>query len=342
MKTNTDFAKYISAFLSDYLPHHRGVSPNTIKSYTDTFIQFISYMRDKQRVPIERLTLDCLNRDNVIGFLQWIKDDRKCSNATRNYRLAAICSFAHYLQYEDIGRLSAWQQILNIKALKTEKRTISYLTIDGIKLLFEQPDTSVEKGRRNLALLALMYDTAARVQEIIDLTPDCIRIESRPYTIRLTGKGRKSRIVPLMEEQTDLLRSYMKEHHLFRPENKERPLFYNSRCEKLTRAGITFILHTYTQMARTLHPELIPDKVSCHSLRHSKSMHLLQSGVNLVYIRDILGHSSIQTTDIYARADSEQKRKALENAYININPRNNGDKLWEKDKTLLEWLQGLR
>jgi site-specific recombinase XerD len=106
MKTNTDFAKYISTFLSDYLPHHRNVSPNTIKSYTDTFIQFISFMRDRLHVPIERLTLDGLNRDNVTGFLQWIKDERKCSNATRNYRLAAICSFAHYLQYEDIGRLS--------------------------------------------------------------------------------------------------------------------------------------------------------------------------------------------------------------------------------------------
>lgn len=342
MKTSTDFAKYISSFLSDYLPHHRNVSTNTIKSYTDTFIQFISFMRDKQNVPIEKLTLDYLNKDNVIRFLQWIRDDRKCSNATRNYRLAAICSFAHYLQYEDIGHLSTWQQILSIKALKTEKRTINYLTIDGIKVLLEQPDASTEKGRRNLALLALMYDTAARVQEIVDLIPDCVRIESRPYTIRLTGKGRKSRIVPLMDEQVDLLRSYMEEHHLFRPENKEHPLFYNSRHEKLTRAGVTFILHTYVKMARILHPEFIPDKVSCHSLRHSKSMHLLQNGVNLVYIRDILGHSSIQTTDIYARADSEQKRKALENAYIDINPKSNCEKLWDKDKTLLEWLQGLR
>lgn len=342
MKTNTDFAKYISVFLSDYLPHHRNVSPNTIKSYTDTFVQFVSFMRDKQHVPIERLTLDCLNKKNVISFLQWVKDDRKCGNATRNYRLAAICSFVQYLQYEDIGNLYTWQQILSIKALKTEKRTINYLTIDGIKLLLEQPDTSIEKGRRDLALLALMYDTAARVQEIVDLTPDSIRIESKPYTIRLTGKGRKSRIVPLLEEQVDLLRNYMEEHHLFSPESKEHPLFYNSRHEKLTRAGVTFILHTYVQMARISHPEFIPDKVSCHSLRHSRSMHLLQSGVNLVYIKDILGHSSIQTTDIYARADSEQKRKALENAYSNINPKNNGDKLWEKDKTLLEWLQGLR
>jgi site-specific recombinase XerD len=205
-------------------------------------------MRDVQHVPIEKLTLDYLNKGNVLRFLQWVKDGRKCSNATRNYRLAAICSLAQYLQYEDIGHLSVWQQILSIKALKTEQRSINYLTVDGIKLLLEQPNTSTCKGRRNLALLALIYDTAARVQEIIDLTPDCIRIESRPYTIRLTGKGRKSRIIPLMGEQVDLLKNYMEEHHLLRPENRAHPLFYNSRHEKLTRAGISFILHTYVKL----------------------------------------------------------------------------------------------
>lgn len=342
MKTNTDFAKHISRFLSEYLPHHRNVSPNTIKFYTDTFIQFITFMRNKKCVPVEKLTLECLNKENIINFLQWIKDERKCSNATRNYRLAAICSFTQYLQYEDIGRLSTWQQIGSIKALKTEKRTINYLTVDAIKLLLEQPDTTTGKGRRNLALLALMYDTGARVQEIIDLTVECIRIESRPYTIRLTGKGRKSRIVPLMDEQTDILRNYLEECHSQKSENKKHPLFYNSRGEKLTRAGVTYIMQSYIQMARMAHPELILDKISCHSLRHSKAMHLLQSGVNLVYIKDILGHSSIQTTDIYARADSKQKREALENAYVDINPKSNGMKLWENDKNLLEWLKRLR
>lgn len=342
MKTSTDFAKHLSRFLSEYLPHHRNLSPNTIKSYTDTFIQFISYMRDEKKVPVERLTLEYLNRDNVIAFLLWVKGSRKCSNATRNYRLAAISSFAQYLQYEDVGHLSNWQQIINIKALKTEKRNINYLTVDGIKLLFEQPDTTTMKGRRDLALLALMYDTGARVQEIADLIPDCVRIESRPYTIRLTGKGRKSRIVPLMDEQVKLLRGYMLEHHLHTPEKRLHPLFFNNRQEKFTRSGITFILHTYVAMARTVNPEIIPQTMSCHSLRHSKAMHLLQSGVNLVYIKDILGHSSIQTTDIYARADSKQKREALEKAYIDVTPESKGESLWEKDKNLLDWLQCLR
>lgn len=342
MKTNTDFAKYISLFLSDYLPYHRNVSVNTIKSYTDTFIQFISFMRNKEQIPVEKLTLEMLTKENVVNFLQWIKDERKCSNATRNCRLAAICSFVQYLQYEDICRLSTWQQILSIKPIKTEKQSVNYLTVDGIKLLLEQPDITTEKGRRNLAMLALMYDTAARVQEIISLTPDNVRIDSKPYTIRLLGKGNKARIVPLMEEQACHLKSYMQEHRLFNHEKKQHPLFYNSRYEKLTRAGVTFILSTYVQMARLIRPEYIPCRVSCHSLRHSRAMHLLQSGVNLIYIRDILGHCSIQTTDIYARADSKQKRKALEEAYINMSPNADNDNIWEQDKNILDWLKSLK
>jgi hypothetical protein len=132
-----------------------------------------------------------------------------------------------------------------------------------------------------------------------------------------------------MEEQVGILRSYMEKHHLFRPENKEHPLFYNSRREKLTRSGVTFILHTYAQMARNLHPEFIPDKISCHSLRHSKSMHLLQNGVNLVYIRDILGHSSIQTTDIYAVRIVSKNGRLLK-MHNQYQSRKQQDKLWKR------------
>lgn len=342
MKTNTDFAKHISIFLTDYLPHQRNVSPNTIKAYSQTFVQFISYMRNKRNVPVEKITLDSITKESVSGFLSWVIEEHKCGKVTRNCRLAAICSFIRYLQYEDVGRLSNWQQILGIKAIKTEKRSISYISVDGIKLLLEQPDISSSHGRRNLAILSLMYDTGARVQEIADLTPDNVRIENKPYTIRLEGKGRKSRIVPLMDEQVAILRSYMEEQDLFKPERRKHPLFFNSRLEKLSRQGIAFILQSYIRMAKMINPSLIPDKVSCHSLRHSKAMHLLQAGVNLVYIRDILGHTSLASTDVYARSDSKQKREALEKAYSKLTPNLKQEKLWEKDKNLLEWLNGLK
>jgi integrase/recombinase XerD len=123
------------------------------------------------------------------------------------------------------------------------------------------------------------------------------------------------------------------------PDGSQRPLFANTRGEKLTNAGVTYILNLYTKNARILRPDLIPQGISPHTLRHSKAMHLLQSGINLVYIRDILEHVSIQTTEIYARADSKQKREALEAAYVNIIPAQISERIWEKDSKLKDWLK---
>ena len=341
MNTNTNFAKYLSKFLSEYLPHERNMSSHTIASYRDTFVQFINYMKNVLGIKVEKLTLDKLTCQCILDFLSWVEQVRGCGKATRNYRLAALHSFISYLQYEQIEQLEQWQKILSIKAVKTEKKTINYLTTEGIKALLNQPDTTTPKGRRDLALLSLMYDTGARVQEIIDLTAESLRIETKPYTIKIFGKGRKTRIVPLLEEQVFILKRYMDENKLFENHRLKHPLFYNVRNEKMTRQGVTWILKTYANLTKKEHPELIPDVISCHSLRHSKAMHLLQAGANIVHLRDLLGHVSIQTTDVYARADSKLKREALENAYTDLVPENAKTREWEKNQTLLEWLKSL-
>ena len=341
MTTTTDFAKHLTRFLSEYLPHECNVSPNTIASYRDAFLQFIDYMKNEKDIPLDRLGLKHLTRDSVLGYLKWILEVRECSPATRNYRLAAIHSFCSYLQYAVIEMMEQWQKILTIKAMRTEGTTLNYLSAEGVKLLLAQPDTTTRNGRRHLAILSLMYDTGARVQEMADLTVDSVRISHEPYTIRLYGKGRKARIVPLVKEQVKILREYMEEHHLDNSSKGTSPLFFNNRHEKLTRVGISYILTTYADLARKVSPGLIPEKISCHSLRHSRAMHLLQAGVNLVYIRDLLGHVSIQTTDIYARADSKAKREALEKAYADLVPNHNSDREWEKSKDLRDWLRGL-
>jgi len=134
----------------------------------------------------------------------------------------------------------------------------------------------------------------------------------------------------------------MQENRLFEPYAKQYPLFSNSRKEKLSRAGVTYILNTYVDLARKINPTIIPERISCHSLRHSKAMHLLQAGVNPVYIRDLLGHVSVQTTDVYARADSKQKREAFEKAYVDLNPDIAKEKSWEKDGNLLLWLKSMK
>lgn len=332
----TDFAKHLSDFLTKYMPAERGASGNTIKSYKDTFILFLVFCRDCKNINANRLTLEKITKELVVDFLDWLESERGCSAATRNVRLAALHSFFRYLQYITPQSLLEWQSILAIPVKKTQKTGIKYLQIDAIKAILAEPDQSTRSGRRDVALLSLLYDSAARVQELIDLTPAMIRLDE-PCTVKLIGKGGKARIVPMMLTQVELLKKYMIEQQLLEPYANQYPLFSNSRKEKLTRAGVNYILNKYARQVSLKHPSLIPEKLSCHTFRHSKSMHLLQAGVNLVYIRDILGHTSVQVTEIYARTDSKQKREAIEKAYSNVVSHNAPS--WLKNDDLLSWLK---
>lgn len=337
----TDFAYHLTNFLSKYLPAMHGASTNTINSYRDAFVLLLHYMKSEMNLAPERLCLQEITKERIEGFLGWLENIRGNSVSTRNNRLAAIHAFFQYLQYEHPEQMHEWQRILSIPVKSAEKHSINYLTLDAVRVLLSIPDLSTARGRRDLTLLSLMYDTAARVQEIIDLTPGDIRLDL-PCTVRLLGKGQKVRIIPVLDAQMALLRQYMHEHRLNDSARKQYPLFSNSQGKKLTRAGVNYILQKYISLARAANPQLIPDSFSCHGLRHSKSMHLLQAGVNLVYIRDILGHVSIQTTEVYARADSKQKRDAIEKAYVSLIPESEKElPMWEQNQSLLEWLKGL-
>ena len=339
MATN-NIAKYITGFLGVYLPHERNVSPNTISAYRDTFVSFFSFLRDEKKIKVEKATLSDINRDNVIEYLRWLIERQGNSIATRNNRLAAIHSFVSYLQYNSIEHLDQWQKVLAIKNMKKEHPTPVYFTKEGIKLLLEQPDSTCYKELRHLAILALMYDTGCRVQELADLTVESLRIQCTPYSIKVYGKGRKVRIVPLSEHVVVILKKYMNGYHINYEADIKRPIFSNSAGNKLTRAGITYILKKYADMARVYDSNIIPDITSCHQLRHSRAMHLLQSGVNLVWIRDLLGHTSIQTTEVYARADSKQKREAIEQASECLTPTQvTGE--WIDNSNLITWLKTL-
>lgn len=333
----TDFSQYLTDYLTRYLSHEKGYSPNTITAYRDTFVLFLTFMERVRNVKAEKLFLRSITQESVVAFLDWLQTERKCCNSTRNLRLATLHSFFRFIQYQSPENLYGYQSIMSIRLKKTKTAAVNYLTTEGIILLLEQPDRTSIKGRRDLSLLSLMYDTGARVQELIDLTPSAVRLD-KPSTIQITGKGNKTRIVPLMDGQVQILKGYLNEHLLLTPQVRMHPLFFNSRREKLTRPGVTHIVLKYAEKARAKNPHLIPDKLSCHSLRHSKAMHLLQAGVNLVYIRDILGHVSVQTTEIYARADSRQKREAIEKAYMDVVPKETP--VWENNESLLKWLKG--
>lgn len=335
----TDFSKNLSDFLTCYLPGERGASHNTILSYKDAFILFISFMNDQKGINATKLDLNVITKECVIEYLDWLQSERHCSDSTRNARLAGLHSFFRYLQYQQPLNLYDWQRILSIPIKRSGKTTMNYLSLDAIKLLLACPNLAVKKQRRDLALLSLLYDSGARVQEIIDLKPAMIRL-GKPCTVKLVGKGKRARIVPLLDVQVALLRQYMSENNLLEPFANQYPLFSNSRKEALTRAGIGYIFMKYVHQAKKDNPLLFPDRLSCHSLRHSKAMHLLQAGVNLVYIRDILGHRSIKTTEVYARVDSKKKREALEGAYHTVVPTD--IPTWLVNENVLEWLKAFR
>lgn len=338
MEKETDFALHLTAFLSDYLIKERGVSPHTIRSYAYTFDLMLDYMWTARKIPAERIELKHLTRDCVTEFLDWLQTERKCTDNTRNARLAAIHAFCKYLQYEDVKRIGCWQQIMTIKAKHKSSGTISSLSIEAMKTLLAEIPTDTIKGRRHLAILSLLYESGARVQELIDLTPSDLSLVP-PAHVTLFGKGRKTRVVPLQERLVAILKNYMSEHNLDIPGREKRHLFYNNRGAKLSNSGIAHIISLYANDVRIKHPGLLPDKISPHSFRHSKAIHLLQAGLNLIYIRDILGHASIKTTEIYARVDSKQKREALEKAYADITPDRPEKGEWETNPNIRTWLK---
>jgi integrase/recombinase XerD len=331
----TNFSKSLTKFLTLYLPGEKGMSQNTILSYKDAFVLFLVYAHEEKQLDANIIEFHQITQELILGFLDWLETNRHCCPATRNVRLAALHSFFRYVQYQSPEHGHEWQKILAIPVKRTQKGTVSYLTLEAIRNLLKEPDQRTRRGRRDLALLSLLYESGCRVAELIQLTPSMVRLE-QPCTVKLVGKGNKARIVPLLEAQIQFLSYYMQENNLLEPHANQYPLFHNSRREKLTRTGVNYILKKYVHKAKQKHPGLFPDTVSCHCLRHSKAMHLLQAGVNLVYIRDILGHSSVQVTEVYARVDSKQKREAIEKAYSEVVPKETPS--WEVNDNLLQWL----
>jgi integrase/recombinase XerD len=334
----TDFAKYLTDFLSVYLPTQKNVSKNTIYSYRDTFKLLINYLQEIKKVPVERITLKLVSKEWLVDFLDWLEITRNCSIATRNQRLAAIHSFFRYIQAEEPAGIFHYQKIATIAMKKAKKPIVDYLTPEAMQLLLAQPNKHTIKGRRDLTLLGLLYDTGARVQELIDITVGDVTLQS-PAVITLTGKGNKTRRVPLMENTVLLLQNYLQENRLDKSWKKEYPLFTNNQHRKLTKEGIAYIIAKYAASARQA-STVVPSKVKAHMFRHSKAMHLLQAGINLIYIRDFLGHVDLKTTEIYARVDTETKRKAIEKLYPDLIDSHLPD--WNNDQALLSWLSEIR
>ena len=210
---------------------------------------------------------------------------------------------------------------------------MTYMTKEEITLLFSIPDQRDMKQLRALAIMVLLYESGGRVQEIIDLCPRSIRFGAT-NTVELHGKGNKTRLVPVNADAAAIVRNYIRR---CKRTDVNEPLFVNRKGEKLTRAGIQYIIDKYVSIAREYHPELFRDRITNHSFRHSKAMHLLEAGVNLVYIRDLLGHTSVVTTEIYAKANPKIKEEQIRKHSAAVAPTPKYSRKQKED--LIDWLK---
>lgn len=323
------FPDMLAQFLTSYLPVTRACSRNTICAYRDAFTLFLRFMDQRQATPPDKVSFADFTTPNVTAFLDWLRTTRGCSTATTNQRLAALKSFFRYVQAQAPEQITQARQVLGVKAAQVPQPAIGYLPVDAISLLLTH---ATRRGLRDLALVTTLYDTGARVQEACDLSIGDLHL-GKPASATLTGKGRKTRIVPLTPQAAQILTQHVRTL----PHDPSVPVFANRAGQRLGRAGAAYILASCAHTAHAERPDLVPANISPHVLRHSKAMHLLENGVNLIYIRDILGHASIVTTEVYAKANPEMKRQAIEAAAAKTLGPSRYNQTARQD--LLDWLR---
>lgn len=341
MKKNKrlEFSLCLQKFFQEYLTRQRGVSEQTIRAYRDAFVLFLDFLREDKKLPAEKISLSELSRSTVLQFLDWLENKRGNSIPTRNQRSAALKSFARHMTYIEPEFMQQWKDVLSVPAKKSVQETVKYLSVETIKGMIESYGIDDKRSLREITVFAFLYYTGCRVSELTGLKCRALRLEA-PSVVEIHGKGNKKRIVPLPEGLKDLLSTYIKEYGLDISASNANPLFFNSCGVELTTPGVNYILqkiaYAYKDDNNVNKIELTP-----HVLRHSRAIHLLEAGVNLIIIRDLLGHVSVKTTEIYAKVTSKAKTNALEKAYEQIGVTEPEVKSWENNSKLKDYLRSL-
>jgi site-specific recombinase XerD len=278
--------------------------------------------------------LEDLAEAEVLAFLQHIESTRSVSIGTRNCRLAAIRSFFRFVAEREPATSSQCAAILRIPTKKTSSRDVCYLDEEEVAAILRQPDRSTPEGQRDHALLSLLYNTGARIQEALDLRPMDVRFKA-PAQVRLVGKGRKERVCPIWDETAQLLAALLKRI----PRGEDERVFVNRYGQPLGAAGVRYRLDQYVDAAAKSLPALVKKRITPHTFRHTVGVALVSAGVDITVIRNWLGHVSLDTTNHYARANLETKRRALEKLGKTTRP----DKppRWRRNADLLSWLDSL-
>ena len=325
------FSKLLQWFLIDYIIGECNCSLNTKSSYSTTFYLLIEFLFKKYKIKSNEITFDNLNKEIIIEFLDYLENDRKNSVSTRNQRLASLKSFFKYVQYNEPSLFDLCTQILSIKNKKVPNKMISYFSEEEIKIIISH--LNKENNLKYLTLLCVLYETGARVSELINIKICDINL-SDTASITLYGKRNKIRIVPISNELVKLINKYFKNQYV---DYGEGLLLYSKNHKQYSRYGINFIINSLADKLKLEYPNYFKENYHPHSFRHSKATHLYNNGTPLLYIKDFLGHSTITTTEIYASPDSKKQRELiLENAQEIKIKTNYSD---NKKETLDNWLK---
>ena len=285
------------------------MSPETIKSYRDTFKIFIKYLEAAHKIKPSVITINNLEAKYIIGFLDYLEQERGNKSKTINARLSAIGSFLKFLSFEIPEYSGLLSRSLMIPYRIETKREMDFLTKEEYAALWDACDSSSELGRRDQLMLLILYNTGVRVSELLSLKMRDIitNADGLPLYIHVHGKGRKERDVPLWKSTAVFLRKFMQ----FRDADNSASLFINRTSEALTRSGVRYRLNCLVEKASKSIPSITSKTVSVHTFRHTVALNLLQSGVDISTIAIWLGHESILTTHKYMVADLEMKRRTL-------------------------------
>jgi integrase/recombinase XerD len=306
-RTSTRFASLLQSFFCQYLVNQRNVSPKTITAYRDAFELFLRYVEKTRHKSPVQVDLPDFTAEAVLSFLNYLEKERHNSVRSRNLRLAALRAFAHYLlAFHGAECGQQFHQILSIPMKRFARPLLGFLSTEEVQAVLDAPNTVTRAGRRDRLLFQLLYNTGARVSEIIHLRVEDVSANRFQY-VQLRGKGRKQRVVPLWKTTRRLVRDWITSNSL-RP---ERPLLANRFGEVLSRSGVAFRLGQAVVNAARVCPSLHGRRITPHSIRHSTAMHMLQAGVIPEVIALYLGHETPATTHLYVEADITMKEKAL-------------------------------
>jgi len=302
----TDLARILQAFFCQRLVEQQRASSQTINSYRDTFRLLLQFTEQQLGKPVSTLCLADINVTSVLDFLNYLEHTRYNGIRTRNARLAAIRAMLQYAALQEPAALPEIQRVLAIPMKRFDRKIIGFLDREEINAILCAPDITTWSGRRDIVLLAILYNTGARVSEIVTIKR--IDVESQRYrAVLLHGKGRKERVVPLWKRTSRLLRDWLGQSETA----PQYPLLPNRYGQIMTRFGVSKRLKDAVNRAEPYCPSLCGKVISPHVIRHTTAMHLLQSGVDLSVIAMWLGHESIVTTHHYLQADLKMKEQAL-------------------------------